>query len=85
MKFIIIVFVHVDQNCERTIKTTHTADSGVGLDKQLSSFFPQQHRLPETQKVVSATVADSGVVVIQSSASFNICCRFKDLQQVESG
>lgn len=59
----------------------HTTDSGVRLDKQLPSFFPQQHRLTKTQKVVSAAVADSGVVVIQSSASLHIRCRFTDLQR----
>ena len=57
-----------------------TTDFGVGLDKHLTSFLPQQHRLPETREVVAVAVADGGVAVVQSSASFHVCCRLQDLQ-----
>lgn len=51
----------------------HTADSCVGLNKHLASLLPQQHRLAQVQKVVSASVAYGGVVVIESPASFHVC------------
>lgn len=51
----------------------HTADSGVGLDEHLTILLPQQDRLPETQEVVSAAVADGGVALVQSSASVHVC------------
>lgn len=57
----------------------HTIDSGVGLDKHLPSFLPKQYRLPETQEVVSAAVADGGVAVIESPASVHICCWLQHL------
>lgn len=49
-----------------------TIDSGVGLDEHLTIFLPQQDRIPETQEVVSAAVADGGVALVQSSASVHV-------------
>lgn len=57
-----------------------TVDSGVGLDKHLTSFLPKQYRLPQTQEVVSAAVADGGVAVVESSASFHIRRRLEHLR-----
>lgn len=63
------------------IKQLLTTDSGVGLDKHLSSFLPQKHRLAEAWEAVSATVADSGVAIVQSPAPFHIRSGLKDLQK----
>lgn len=72
--------MHTQTRVKQVQMQLHTIDFGVGLDKHLAGFFPKQYRLPEAQEVVSTTVADGGVVVIESPASFHICCRLKHLQ-----
>lgn len=65
---------------DRADTRVRTADSGVGLDEHLALFFPEQHRLPQPQEVVSAAVADGGVALIESSASGHVCCGLQHLR-----
>lgn len=64
---------------QRAQVNIRTVDSGVGLDEHLTSFLPKQYRLPQTQEVVSATVTDGGVAVVESSASFHVRRRLEHL------
>lgn len=56
-----------------------TVDSGVGLDKHLAVLLPLQDCFSQAQEVVSATVADGGVSLVQSSSSVYVCCRLEHL------
>lgn len=73
------LFVYGLDNQGDLLLLLRTVDSGVGLDKHLTVLLPQQDRLPQTQEVVRAAVADSGVALVQSSASVHVRRRLEHL------